>query len=109
MDERIGFWLYQSCENRGSVGCVSVYGLRWCRWGVGKGPGSWSGRVELCLWRCESGFSVQMAGSGICVLFLAGTCTSEVHPMFNHVAPYGYMFPNMDLFIGDITNPYLFV
>ena len=24
MDERIGFGLYQSCGNRGSVGCVSV-------------------------------------------------------------------------------------
>ena len=37
MDERIGFVFYQSCENRGSVGRVSVFGLRscgWCRWGV---------------------------------------------------------------------------
>ena len=30
-----------------------------------------------------------MAGSGICVLCLADTCTSEVHPVFNPVAPYG--------------------
>ena len=28
VDERIGFGLYQSCWNRGSVGRVSV--LRWC-------------------------------------------------------------------------------
>ena len=27
--ERIGFVLYQSCWNSGSVGCV--FGLRWCR------------------------------------------------------------------------------
>ena len=31
MDEMIGFGLYQSCENRGSVGRVSVFWLRWCR------------------------------------------------------------------------------
>ena len=36
MDEKIGFGLYQSCENRESVARVSV--LRWwCRWGVGRG------------------------------------------------------------------------
>ena len=29
MDERIGYGLYQSCENRGCVGRVSVFGLRW--------------------------------------------------------------------------------
>ena len=27
--------LYQSSENRGSVGRVSVFGLRWCMWGEG--------------------------------------------------------------------------
>ena len=37
MDERMrglgmGLGLYQSCENRGSVGRVSVLGLRWCGW-----------------------------------------------------------------------------
>ena len=43
--------------NRGSVGRVSVFWLRWCRWGVGRelGPGS-GGVVVLCL--CESGLSV---------------------------------------------------
>ena len=54
--ERIGFGLYQSCWNRGSVGC-----------------------------------------------------TSEVHPVFNPVAPYGYLLPNMYLFIAVITNPDSFV
>ena len=37
MDEIIGFRLYQSCGDRGSVGRVSVCWLRWCRWGVGMG------------------------------------------------------------------------
>ena len=50
-----------------------------------------------------------MAGPGICVLCLADTCTSEVHPMFNHVAPYGYMCSDLYLFMADITNPDLFV
>ena len=40
MDERIGFGLYQSCENRGSVGRVSVF---WSgvggEWGLGRGLG----------------------------------------------------------------------
>ena len=46
-----------------------------------------------------------MAGPGICVLCLADTCTSEVHPVFYPVAPYGYLLPNMYLFMADITNP----
>ena len=50
-----------------------------------------------------------MAGPGICVLCLADTCVSEVHPVFNPVAPYGYLLPNMYLFIADITNPDSFV
>ena len=29
MDEIIGFGLYQSCRDRGSVGRVSVFWLRW--------------------------------------------------------------------------------
>ena len=46
-----------------------------------------------------------MAGPGVCVLCLADTCAFEVHPVFNHVAPYSYLLPNMYLFIADITNP----
>ena len=46
-----------------------------------------------------------MAGPGICVLCLADTCTSEVHPLFNPIAPYGYLLFDMYLFIADITNP----
>ena len=37
VDERIGFGLYQSSGDRGSVGHVSVFWLRWCGWGVGRG------------------------------------------------------------------------
>ena len=44
-----------------------------------------------------------MTGAGICVLCLADTCASEVHPVFHHVAPYGYLLPDMYLFIADIT------
>ena len=46
-----------------------------------------------------------MAGPGICVLCLADTCTSEVHPVFNPVAPYRYLLSDMYLFMADITNP----
>ena len=50
-----------------------------------------------------------MAGPDICVLCLADTCASEVQPVFNPVAPYGYLLLNMYLFIVDITNPDSFV
>ena len=29
----------------------------------------------------------------------------EVHPVFNPVAPYGYLLSDMYLFMADITNP----
>ena len=51
-----------------------------------------------------------MAGPGVCVLyFQAYTSVSEVHPVFNPVAPYGYLLPNLYLFITDITNTDSFV
>ena len=46
-----------------------------------------------------------MAGPGICVLCLADTCTSEVHPVFNPVAPYGYLLSDMYLFMTISTSP----
>ena len=101
--ERIGFGHYQSCGNKGSVG--RVFWLQWCR-------GVSMGRLDQVLegWGgVMSGLSVLMAGPVIIVLCLADTCASEVHPVFNHVAPYGYLFPNMYLFIADIANPYSFV
>ena len=51
VDEMIGFGCYQPCGNRGSVGRVSVFWLRCCRWGVGRGLGPGSRGVRLCL--CE--------------------------------------------------------
>ena len=38
-----------------------------------------------------------MAGPGICVLCLADTFTSKVHPVFNPVASYGYLLSDMYL------------
>ena len=41
VNDRIGFELYQSCVNRGNVGRVSVFWLRWGGWRRrGLGPGS---------------------------------------------------------------------
>ena len=53
--ERIAFGIYQSCINRGNVGHVYVFGLRWCGW---IGPGS--GRVVWCYVCvfCQSGLFV---------------------------------------------------
>ena len=56
VDEKIGFGLYQSCGNRGSVGRVSVFWLRWYRWGVGIDQGL-EGWCYVCV-SCESVFSV---------------------------------------------------
>ena len=39
MGKRIGFELYQSWRNRGSVGHMSVFSLQSCRWRVGRGLG----------------------------------------------------------------------
>ena len=52
---------------------------------------------------------MQIAGPAIFVLYLADTCASEVHPVFNPLASYGYLLPNMYLFMADITNPDSFV
>ena len=50
MDEIIGFGLYQSWGEGGSVGHVSLFWLQWCGWcrwggGVGRGLGPGSGAV----------------------------------------------------------------
>ena len=36
-----------------------------------------------------------MAGPGICILFLADTCASYVHTVFNPVASYEYLLPTV--------------
>ena len=53
--------------------------------------------------------SVYTAGPGICILCLADTCASWVHPVFNHVAPYRYQLPTVYLCMADIANPNLLV
>ena len=63
----------------------------------------WEGGV-ICLF-IVSGFCVKMAGPGICVLCSARICASYVHPVFNSVAPYRYLLPNMYLSVADIANP----
>ena len=40
--ERIGFGLCQSWRNRGKVGYVSVFWLRWCGWCWGSGWSAWT-------------------------------------------------------------------
>ena len=40
---------------------------------------------------------------------MADTCASYVHPVFNPVAPYGYLLPIVYLFMANIANPDLFV
>ena len=55
MDKRIGFGLYRSCVNRGSVGSVSVFRCGDVGGVGGSGCGAWgrvwNGGVVLCL--CE--------------------------------------------------------
>ena len=40
-----------------------------------------------------------MVGPGIC----ADACASEMHLVFNPVAPYGYLIPNM--YLCDVVGP----
>ena len=40
-----------------------------------------------------------------CAWRIPAQCTSEVHPVLNPVAPYGYLLSDMYLFMADITNP----
>ena len=49
MDERIWFGLYQSSGDRGSVGHVSVFWLRWCRWvgNLDTGREQWGGVMSV--------------------------------------------------------------
>ena len=40
-----------------------------------------------------------------CAWRIPAHLSSEVHPVFNPVAPYGYLLSDMYLFMADITNP----
>ena len=66
VDDRIVFGLNQSCGNRGTVGRVSVFELRWCgwcRWGWGleQGLERWGGVMSVwvvspdyvCRWQIQ--------------------------------------------------------
>ena len=59
-----------------------------------------------------SSFKILRAGSQVFALRMLFLCvilhtmwSGKSLPVFNHVAPYGYLLPNMYLFITDITNP----
>ena len=82
--------MYFGCGGVGGVG--GDCGVDWSR--------VWEGGCGVM-----SGFFVEMAGPCILVLCSADTCASKVHPVFNHVAPYRYLPPNMCLSVADIVNP----
>ena len=86
---RNGFGLYQSGGDRGSVGRVSVFGLRccgWCRWGVGD-----KGLYYVCLC-CESAFFC-IDGRSMYLYIMLGGYLRDLGTgcMFSHVAPYLYI------------------
>ena len=88
------------CLSFGCRGVVDVGG-EWIE-DLDQGLEGW---VVLCL--CELRvwiLRVDVRSRCLCIV-LADTCASEVHPVFNPVAPYGYLLPNMYLFVADITNP----
>ena len=88
VDERIGFGLYQSCGDRGSVGLV--FWLRWCRWVVGLDQcrERWGGVMPVRVWiLCVDGRSRYL-----CIV-LGGYLLSDMYY----------------LLMADITNPDLFV
>ena len=74
MGDWIGFGLYQFWRNMGKVSiCVCVLVAVVCvvlgKSGWAACARVWEGIVVLCLCVCcESGFSVLMAGPGICIL-----------------------------------------
>ena len=104
VDERIGFWLYQSCGDMGTVGPVSVFWLRWCRLGVVRGLGPGSGAVGWCyVWI----LCVDRRSKYLCIVL--GGYLSDVYPVLNPIAPYGYLLFDMYLLMANITNPDLFV
>ena len=73
------------------LGCGGIGG-EWVG-GLDQGLEGWCYVCEMWVWI-------------ICGLCLADTCTSEEHPVFNPVTPYGYLLPNMHLFIGTGTQFY---
>ena len=88
--ERIGFGIYPFYENRESVGCASVFGLRWYWWGVGMGLGP--GPVELawsyvcvsldflCRWQVQVSIycSWRIPAHLICTIVCQSRCDSSI-------------------------------
>ena len=104
----LGFGLYQFLWGQGECwGHVSVFLVAVVWGGVGGewvgGLGQGSGAVGWCLCLCEVVSLDSLCRwqvPCICVLCLADTCTSEVHPVFNPVAPYGYLLSDMYFVYG---------
>ena len=94
-------WALQCCGNRGSV--ERVFGLRWCRCGVGLEQSCVCvsyGLDFLCIWKVQ--VSIYCARR-IPAHFRCTQCS------INPVAPYRYRLPTVYLFMVDIANPDLFV
>ena len=90
------------CLCCGDVGGV---GGEW----VGAWARVWSGGWCYVCVSYESGFTVLMAGTCICILCLAATCASYVHTVYNPVILYEYLLHTVYLFMADIANPDLYV
>ena len=79
----------------------------------GEWVGAWtrvgSGGVVLCL--CEERFWILCiyGRSRYLCNVLADTCTSEVHPVFNPVAPYGYLLSDIVLWQISQIQTRLFI
>ena len=108
-----GGGLYQSCGNKGSVdvclclacGGVGGVGGEWVRCL----NGVWRDGVVLCLGELWGRISCVDGRSRYLYIVRGGYLPILGAPVFNTVAPYGYMLPTVYLFIADIANPDLFV
>ena len=77
--------------------------------GVGAWTRVWKGGVVLCL--CELWARIICVDGRFRNLYsvLGGYLRILGDPVFNPVAPYGYLLPNVYLIMADIANPDLFV
>ena len=75
--------------------------------GVGGVGGEWVGGLDKGLQRWGSGMSVLgVSLDSLCrwQVQVSVYCAWRI-PVFNPVAPYGYLLSDMYLFMSDITNP----
>ena len=109
VDDRIGFGIYQSCWNRLSVGRVSLFGLRWCRWGVGRClDNGLEGWCYVCV-SCESGFFCVDDKSRYLHIVLGGYLRFLVSPSVQSCCTISISASYHVFFMTDIANPDLFV